>query len=57
MRSSAPVLARDATLELKGLKTDMWKYRNPGKLQSLKNWWKMKFPKKSKYGPGIASEL
>lgn len=57
VQNEAAVLARDATLELKGLKTDMWKYRNPGKLKQLRNWWKMKFPKKSKYGPGIASEL
>jgi hypothetical protein len=57
IQNEAAVLAREATLELKGLKTDMWKYRNPGKLKSLRNWWKMKFPKKSKYGPGIANEL
>jgi hypothetical protein len=57
VQNEAAVLAREATLELKGLRTDMWKYRSPGKLKQLKNWWKMKFPKKSRYGPGIANEL
>jgi len=57
IQNEAAQLARDSTLELKGLKTDMWKYRSPGKLKQLRNWWKMKFPKKSKYGPGIANEL
>jgi len=57
VQNEAAELARKATLELKGLRTDMWKYRSPGKLKQLKNWWKMKFPKKSKYGEGIANEL
>ena len=57
VQNEAAELARKATLELKGLRTDMWKYRSPGKLKQLKNWWKMKFPKKSKYGEGIANDL
>jgi len=57
VQNEAAELARKATLELKGLRTDMWKYRSPGKLKQLKNWWKMKFPKKSKYGEGISNEL
>jgi hypothetical protein len=57
IQNEAAQLARDSTLELKGLKTDMWKYRSPGKLKQLRNWWKMKFPKKSKYGAGISNEL
>lgn len=57
IQNEAAVLAREASLELKGLKTDMWKYRSPGKLKQLQNWWRSKFPKKSKYGPGISNEL
>jgi hypothetical protein len=56
IQNEAAELARDATLELKGLATDMWKYRSPGKLKQLKNWWRRKFPKKSKYGPGMAND-